>query len=523
MPLELKRVLRLDSLPLNQTFFTPEGYLIDRPIVTSTGIFEYHNEDGSVRRELRLPEEVFSPKSLASYKGRPVIVTHDAGLINKDNVSENTIGTILSEGYRSGDDVRCEIVIHDTDEMKRCGYKELSLGYNLDLEETPGEWNGQHYDAIQRNIVVNHLALVQEARAGDQARLNIDSRDKYLPKGVKLMAKTKKTSRADSVLSPEEFNQAIEEYKARRAERVKAKKDAEEEKNLPMEEGTPVQNPDQNPVEESEIPAKEVEKDADDEEMTGETVPEKAQSVPAQTSQEAAAVTSSSEESEDKKMIAQMDEDMSKLFDIIDTLLAEREFNSQKPQEGAQTAGDECDDPINKLDKLKSDACGTSKKCDADDEVMMSGEEEDTEMIPGEQTEGETPEDMEEDESDVPEKEELKMNTDSVDKLIRERIQIGVVGEKLNLDGIDAMPVRKAKKAIIKAIRPGVRLDGKSDAYINAMFEMACAEAKTYKSVEYQKRQMFNKDKRMDSAQDKDSSENARQRMISRMNKNKED
>lgn len=414
--------------------------------------------------------------------------------------------------------MRCEIVIHDTDEMKRCGYKELSLGYNLDLDETPGEWNGQHYDAIQRNIVVNHLALVQEARAGDQARLNIDSRDKYLLKGVKLMAKTKKTSRADSVLSPEEFNQAIEEYKARRAERVKAKKDAEEEKNLPMEEGAPVQNPAQNPVEESEIPAKEVEEDADDEEMTGENVPEKAQSVPAQTSQEAAA-TSSSEESEDKKTIAQMDEDMSKLFDIIDTLLAEREFNSQKPQEGAQTAGDECDDPINKLEKLKADACGKAKKCDADDEEMMEEEEE---MIPGEQEE-ETPGDMEEDGCDVPEKEEPKMNTDSVDRLIRERIQIGVVGEKLNLDGIDAMPVRKAKKAIIKAVRPGVRLDGKSDAYVNAMFEMACAEARTYKSVEYQKRQMFNKDKRMDSAQDKDSSVSARQRMIARMNKNKED
>ena len=53
----------------------------------------------------------------------------------------------------------------------------MSLGYNLDLEETPGVWEGQPYDVIQRNIVINHLALVMEARAGDQARLNIDGRD----------------------------------------------------------------------------------------------------------------------------------------------------------------------------------------------------------------------------------------------------------------------------------------------------------------------------------------------------------
>ena len=46
---KLSQVIRLDSLPLNQTYFTPEGYLMDRPILTSTGIFEYTNPDGSVR------------------------------------------------------------------------------------------------------------------------------------------------------------------------------------------------------------------------------------------------------------------------------------------------------------------------------------------------------------------------------------------------------------------------------------------------------------------------------------------
>lgn len=151
------RNIRLDSISLNQTYFTKEGYLIDHPIVTSTGIFEYHNPDGSVRRELRLPEEVFDEKSLKSYKGKPIIITHEAGYISKDNVDEEIIGTILSEGYRDGNDVRVEIIIHDTNAMKSCGVKELSLGYDLDLDETPGEWEGQPYDAIQRNIGINHL------------------------------------------------------------------------------------------------------------------------------------------------------------------------------------------------------------------------------------------------------------------------------------------------------------------------------------------------------------------------------
>lgn len=63
--LHLKRVMRLDSIKLDDTYWTDEGYLVDHPIVTSCGIFEYTNPDGSVRRELRLPENVFDEKSLA--------------------------------------------------------------------------------------------------------------------------------------------------------------------------------------------------------------------------------------------------------------------------------------------------------------------------------------------------------------------------------------------------------------------------------------------------------------------------
>lgn len=107
------KAIRLDSIPLDKTYYTEEGYLVDHPILTSCGIFEYANPDGSIRRELRLPEEVFNDKSLESYEGKPIIVTHDAGEVNKDNAHRETIGTILSKGYRDGDDVRAKIIIHD--------------------------------------------------------------------------------------------------------------------------------------------------------------------------------------------------------------------------------------------------------------------------------------------------------------------------------------------------------------------------------------------------------------------------
>lgn len=179
MDREKGRKYRLDSIRMDQTYYTEEGYLVDHPIVTRCGIFEYEDpqaRDG-IRRELRIPEEVFSEKSLASYEGKPIIITHDAGEIDKNNVHREQIGTILSKGYQDGESVRCKIVIHNTDALKRCGLRELSLGYSQTPEEKPGKYQGQSYDCIQRDIEINHLALVGEARAGDAARLNIDHKD----------------------------------------------------------------------------------------------------------------------------------------------------------------------------------------------------------------------------------------------------------------------------------------------------------------------------------------------------------
>lgn len=217
--MELKRVTRIDSIPAGSTYFNEQGFLHDTPVVTSTGIFEYALPDGGVRRELRLPEHVFDKQSLASYSGKPVIITHDAGSIDKNNVMKEIVGTILTEGYQDGNDVRCKIVIHDIDKVKKTPYRELSLGYSLDLIEEPGVWEGEPYDAIQTNIRINHLAIVENARAGDQAHLNLDGKKIELDDkenqegGNEVMQKTE--MHGDSIdMTPEELLEAVKMYKA---------------------------------------------------------------------------------------------------------------------------------------------------------------------------------------------------------------------------------------------------------------------------------------------------------------------
>ena len=109
-------------------------------------------------------------------------------------------------------------------------------------------------------------------------------------------------------------------------------------------------------------------------------------------------------------------------------------------------------------------------------------------------------------------------NADGIDAIIRQRVKIGMIGKALNLDGVEDMSISAAKKAIIKAVRPEMRLDGKSDAFVNAAFEYAVAdvESRSKKDVGYQKKQMFNRDSRTPVSNGVGSADSARQKMIER-------
>ena len=152
-----------------------DGFIHDTPVLTRTGVFIYHNPDGSERREYRPPDEVFAEDSLKAYKGIPITNGHP-GKVTSSNAQNHTIGAVLGEARQDGDNLVAEIVIHNPAAIN-AGNKELSVGYELDLEETAGITpEGERYDAIQRNIRPNHLAIVSKGRAGN-ARLNMDGNE----------------------------------------------------------------------------------------------------------------------------------------------------------------------------------------------------------------------------------------------------------------------------------------------------------------------------------------------------------
>lgn len=163
--------IRYDSYDLDRAVVTPEGWIKDAPVLTRTGIFTYTRADGSTVREYRPPEEVFNQDSMRGLAGIPITVEHPRQNVKHDS-PVSIVGTVISEGRRDGENLRADLIIHRPQLLG--GRKELSLGYTVEIDPTPGEVNGERYDAVQRKIRLNHLAAVKSGRAGN-ARLRLDS------------------------------------------------------------------------------------------------------------------------------------------------------------------------------------------------------------------------------------------------------------------------------------------------------------------------------------------------------------
>jgi hypothetical protein len=184
-------VLRFDFNGTPDSFKrTPQGFLRVQARLTKTGVFNYHDQ-----REYRGDEEVFRADSLESIKGAPVTDLHPSekgsdNFLTPANAKEHIIG-IAENVEREGPYIKGSLIIFHEDAIKAIESgerKEISLGYKCRLEPTPGSVNGEAYDAIQRDIVVNHVAIGPKGwgRAGPDCSIRTDSKNQHQKTGQKM-------------------------------------------------------------------------------------------------------------------------------------------------------------------------------------------------------------------------------------------------------------------------------------------------------------------------------------------------
>ena len=115
---------------------------------------------------LRDPEEL--KKSVPTWAGLPLHIEHHIDSA-EDPQKLTRVGTVGTEIVWNDPYLDAPLTIwdqHAIDGIEDDSFRELSCAYRYEPDFSPGTWNGRHYDFVMRNIRGNHVALVEEGRAG---------------------------------------------------------------------------------------------------------------------------------------------------------------------------------------------------------------------------------------------------------------------------------------------------------------------------------------------------------------------
>ncbi len=181
-----------------------EQFLRFRVAFARAGVFPYYHLNGSIRREAKLPEDLFSEDAIASARGIPATddhppVTENQGLLTTANATrfaKGALGDSIEVG--EGEILWGNETVWDEDlkaSLLRGEKLEVSVGSRCKIDDTPGEYKGQPYDVRQTNIRFNHLAHVIKGRAGSEVRAYLDHANPDLNIAIRIDSNDKENQR----------------------------------------------------------------------------------------------------------------------------------------------------------------------------------------------------------------------------------------------------------------------------------------------------------------------------------------
>lgn len=164
---------------------TPEGFLVIRnAVIARTGHQLYSDKEVPVKGDrdgrviiYRDEKEVFRPETIASANGKSITLDHPPEDVTPTNWRDLTVGYAVNA--HRGDGVLDNFLLGDLiitvpdaiQSIRNRELVELSAGYDAEYaEDEPGKGR-------QKNIVINHIALVADGRCGPVCRIG-DSKPK---------------------------------------------------------------------------------------------------------------------------------------------------------------------------------------------------------------------------------------------------------------------------------------------------------------------------------------------------------
>jgi uncharacterized protein len=172
--------IRYDRAELAKPERLANGMLRLDARIGRTGILVYSNGKGQERREYRPPEEAFKRDHLESLRLAPLTLGHPpvGSPVTAANAYQYVRGA--SEAPRQdGEFIAASLLVMHEDAVRAVEsgtHREISEGYFVQLDETPGVTpDGERYDAVQRDLRANHIALVTKGRAGPDVSVRMDT------------------------------------------------------------------------------------------------------------------------------------------------------------------------------------------------------------------------------------------------------------------------------------------------------------------------------------------------------------
>lgn len=167
------------GMVLDAGVVTEGGFLKVPAVVGKVGVVKYLQPDGSIRAEFRPPEELFAPASLATLGLVPATMRHpsrDMLPLTPENVRAHEVGSVGDNIVQDGDKLIATVVIRNKKAIELAKRTPgVSPGYYRELEYSPGEYNGERYQYVQRNIRYDHLAVCEPMpRGGSDVSLMLD-------------------------------------------------------------------------------------------------------------------------------------------------------------------------------------------------------------------------------------------------------------------------------------------------------------------------------------------------------------
>lgn len=161
--------------------------------IARVGVFPYRTVNDDVVMEAKLPTELLSDSTVESANNKPITDGHPSQLVTADNSKDLMKGFTAENAHVDGDMVKVDMTITDADLIKEIGdgKEELSIGFKTEVVPVQGEYQGVHYDSVQKNIQINHVAVVDKGRAGHSVRITGDSAEMVITEKGESMETTK--------------------------------------------------------------------------------------------------------------------------------------------------------------------------------------------------------------------------------------------------------------------------------------------------------------------------------------------